>query len=284
MLPKAVLTQPRWAAPVAERAPSAQGEGRPLGGLRPAAGDHGKVRAAGLLDRPPAGQAIADDVAAGGEVALGQGRDLLLPEALDHRRQGLDRSARTATTRRPQPPRLALGGRLDRGDERRLARRPPAAPAAGALPAQIGVVDLDPARELGLVRCARLHRRHQLVLEQPGGRLPGAQPPCRGRTPGRASPGPISRGAADPFPPERRPSGGRGRAGTAPPGTVPRSRSAAGTPPRSAPSPSTAPPLIRSRREWPSPGSAIGGPQPTLRAHPLAPHHPKPARILARRG
>ena len=43
-------------------------------------------------------------------------------------------------------------------------------------PAQVGVVDLDPALELGLFGLARLHRRHQLVLEQPGGRLPGAEP------------------------------------------------------------------------------------------------------------
>ena len=43
-------------------------------------------------------------------------------------------------------------------------------------PPEIGVVDLDPAGELGLCGLARFHRRHQLVLEQPGGRLPCAQP------------------------------------------------------------------------------------------------------------
>src|SRR4030095_15193064 len=53
---------------------------------------------------------------------------------------------------------------------------PPAALAAGALPAEIGVVDLDPARKPGLLRLARLHRRHQLVLDQPSGRLAGAEP------------------------------------------------------------------------------------------------------------
>ena len=66
------------------------------------------------IDR--AGQAVGDDVAAGGEVALGQRRDLLLAEALDHRQ--------------PQPPGLALGRRLDRGHERGLAGGTAAALAA----------------------------------------------------------------------------------------------------------------------------------------------------------
>jgi hypothetical protein len=39
--------------------------------LRTAAGEHGEVAAAGLLDGRPAGQAISDDIAAGSEVALG---------------------------------------------------------------------------------------------------------------------------------------------------------------------------------------------------------------------
>jgi hypothetical protein len=133
------------------------------------------VAAAGLLDRRPAGQAIGHHVAAGGEVALGQLLDLLLAKAFDHRQA--------------QPPRLALGpsavpGRpllcrridraavdgLDRRHERDLAGRPPAALAARARAAEPmasasrghslrdridgfavdGVVDLDPACELGL--------------------------------------------------------------------------------------------------------------------------------------
>ena len=83
------------------------GEGHPFGGLRARAGNHGEVRAAGPLDRRPAGQAIGHHVAAGGEVALGQGLDLLPAKAFDDRQ--------------PQSARLALGGRLDRGHERRLA-------------------------------------------------------------------------------------------------------------------------------------------------------------------
>src|SRR4029453_4869172 len=60
-------------------------ERRPPGRLPAGAGDHREVVAAGLRDRRPAGQAVADDVAAGGEVALGGGLALLLAEALDHR-------------------------------------------------------------------------------------------------------------------------------------------------------------------------------------------------------
>ena len=137
-------------------------EGCPFGGLRATAGDHREVRAAGRLDRRPARQAVADHIAAGGEVALGERLDLALAEALD------DRQA--------QPPGLALRGRLDRRHERRLAGRAPAPLAARPRAAEIGVVDLDPTRELGLLRLARLHRRHQLVLDQPGGRLPRAEP------------------------------------------------------------------------------------------------------------
>ena len=134
----------------------------PLGGLRPGAGDHREVIAASRRDRRPTRQAVGDDVAAGGEVALGELLDLLLAEALDHRQ--------------PQPARLALGRGLHCGDERRLAGGTPAALAARARAAEIGVVDLDPTCELGLAGVALRHRRHQLVLDQPGGRLPRAEP------------------------------------------------------------------------------------------------------------
>src|SRR5512134_2079781 len=75
-------------------------ERRPLGRLPAGAGDHREVVAAGLRDRRPAGQAVADHVAASGEVTLGELLDLLLAEALDHGelepawlalRRGLDR-------------------------------------------------------------------------------------------------------------------------------------------------------------------------------------------------
>ena len=123
------------------------------------------MRAAGLLDRGPAGQAVGDHVAAGGEVALGQRLDLLLAEALDHCE--------------PQPPGLALGRRVSEAAAARtasLAGGTAARACRPRAPAEIGVVDLDPAGEPGLPGLARFHRRHQLVLEQPGGRLARAQP------------------------------------------------------------------------------------------------------------
>src|SRR5512134_1289301 len=91
-------------------------ERRPSGGPLARAGDHREVRAAGLFDRRPAGEAVADHVAAGREVALGELLDLPLAEALDHREL--------------EPARLAFGRGLDRGDDGGLARRPPAALAA----------------------------------------------------------------------------------------------------------------------------------------------------------
>src|SRR4249920_1211366 len=128
-------------------------ERRPARGPLAGTGRHREVLAAGLLDRRPAGQAVADDIAPGSEVSFGQPFHLLLAEALDHAQ--------------PQPPRPTLGRGLDRGDDRRLACGTAAALAARALAAEVGVVDLDPARELGLVSLARAHRPHQLVLDQP---------------------------------------------------------------------------------------------------------------------
>src|SRR3954452_21775709 len=139
-------------------------ERRPARGPLAGTGRHREVLAAGLLDRRPAGQAVADDIAPGGEVPLGQPLHLLLAEALDHAH--------------PQPPRPALGRGLDRGDDRRLARGTAAALAARALAAEVGVVDLDPARELRLGGLAHAHRQHQLVLDQPS-RLPLDPEPSR---------------------------------------------------------------------------------------------------------
>src|SRR6478735_5983107 len=121
--------------------------------------------AAGLLDRRPAGQTVADDIASSGEVLLCQPLHLLLAEAVDHAQ--------------PQPPGPPLGRRLDRSDDRRLARGTAAALAARALAAEIGVVDLDPSRELRLGRFPRRHRPHQLVLHQPSRALLHAEPPAQ---------------------------------------------------------------------------------------------------------
>src|SRR3954468_14052754 len=70
-------------------------ERRPARGPLAGAGRHREVLAAGLLDRRPAGQAVADDIAPGGKAPLAQPLHLLLAEALDHAQ--------------PQPPRPALG-------------------------------------------------------------------------------------------------------------------------------------------------------------------------------
>src|SRR6201985_3685722 len=59
--------------------------------------------------------------------------------------------------------------------ERRLARRTAAPLAAVALPAEIGVVDLDPPRQ-ALCGVPLHHRLHQLVLDLPGGGLGDAKP------------------------------------------------------------------------------------------------------------
>jgi hypothetical protein len=49
-------------------------------------------------------------------------------------------------------------------------------PAARALTAQVGVVDLDPAPQLGLFGFALGHRPHQLVLHEPSRGLPDPKP------------------------------------------------------------------------------------------------------------
>src|SRR4028119_2145885 len=94
-------------------------------------------------------------VSAGCQMALGQLLDLPLAEALDQAEL--------------EPFRPALGRGLDRRHEGLLASGAPAAFAARPLAAEIGVVDLDPAFELGLLGLACRHRPHQLVLHQPGG-------------------------------------------------------------------------------------------------------------------
>src|SRR5918997_6019056 len=113
------------------------------------------MRAAGLLDRGPTEQAVADNLAAGCQMALGQPLDLLLAETLNHAQ--------------PQPLGPALGRGLDRGHEGLLARSTPTALAARPLAAEVSIIDLNPAFELGLLGLAGTHRPHQLVLHQPGG-------------------------------------------------------------------------------------------------------------------
>ena len=87
---------------------------------------------------------------------LGATRDLALAEALDRRQFQLAWAP--------------LGTGRDRSHEGRLARRAAAPLAAGAHPAEIGVVHLDPPRKRRLPLAPR-HHRHDLVLHGPGRRL-----------------------------------------------------------------------------------------------------------------
>ncbi len=98
---------------------------------------------------------------AGGEARPGQLGDLGFAEALDHEQL--------------QAPRLAVEARFDRSDERCLAGRTAPTLAAAAHAAEISVVELDPAAHLRLAGVAFRHGGHQLLLHQPGGRLPHTQ-------------------------------------------------------------------------------------------------------------
>src|SRR5262245_45879170 len=103
-------------------------ERRPARGPLAGTGRHREVLAAGLLDRRPAGQAVADDITPGSEVSFGQPFHLLLAGALDHAQ--------------PQPPRPTMAVGLDRGDDCRLAGGTAAALAARALAAPIARISL----------------------------------------------------------------------------------------------------------------------------------------------
>lgn len=106
-----------------------------------------------------AAQAVGDD----GQRQAHAGGDELL-----HRLLG-ERSRRQACQVCP----AVLGG-LHRHDEGHLVLRAAAGLAAAALPAEIGVVDLDAAGELPLGLGQR-HGLQQLVLDEPGGAVAHAQ-------------------------------------------------------------------------------------------------------------
>src|SRR3981081_2194968 len=106
-------------------------EGRVQGGLATGSSDHRLVDAAGVADPSEAVQAVTDNGAGGLEIAPRQGRDFGTAETL-HAAQ-------------LQSDRFALWCGFDRRHDRRLARRAAAPLATVALPAEIGVVDLDPS-------------------------------------------------------------------------------------------------------------------------------------------
>src|SRR6516162_54271 len=136
-------------------------EGRVQGGLATGSSDDWLVDAASVADPRKAVQTVTDNGAGGVEIALRQGRDFGSAEALHAAQLQADW--------------LALWCGFDRRHNRHLARRTAAPLAAVALPAEIGVVDLDPSRQT-LCGVPLHHRLHELVLDLPGGGLGDAKP------------------------------------------------------------------------------------------------------------
>src|ERR1700758_3384397 len=108
-------------------------ESRVQGGLATGSSDDRLVDAAGVADPSEAVQAVTENGAGGMEIALRQGRDFGTTE--------------TVHAAQLQADWLALWGGFDCRHDRRLARRTGAPLAAVALPAEIGVVHLDPSRQ-----------------------------------------------------------------------------------------------------------------------------------------
>src|SRR6201984_3517354 len=108
-------------------------EGRVQGSLRTGSSDHRLVDAAGGADPREAAQAVTDNGASGMEIVLRQGRDFGTAETLHAAHLQADG--------------LTLWCVFARRHDRRLARRTAAPLSAVALPAEIGVVDLDPSRQ-----------------------------------------------------------------------------------------------------------------------------------------
>ena len=92
------------------------------------------------VERVPAAQAVGEDLASGGQPALGAARDLALAEALDRDQLDLARPA------------LGAGG--DRRHEGRLARRATAPLAAGARAAEVSIVHLQKSGSMMSARSA----------------------------------------------------------------------------------------------------------------------------------
>jgi hypothetical protein len=116
--------------------------------------------APGLGHGPEAGQAVADDRAGRIEATFGKNRNRVITEAGDPPQLQLHR--------------LALRRGFDGGDERRLTRGTSAALAAGALSAEVDVVQFNsPTQLLGGVTFH--HHLSQLMLDLPGGGLGHAE-------------------------------------------------------------------------------------------------------------
>src|SRR5262249_9177174 len=131
------------------------------GGLATGSSDDRLVDAAGVADPSEAAQAVTDNRAGGGGIALRPGRDFGPAETLHAAQLQADwLGPWVCVSRRPN---------------RWLARRTAAPLAAVALAAEIGVVDLDPSRQ-AFCGVPLHHRLHELVLDLPGGGLGDAKP------------------------------------------------------------------------------------------------------------
>ena len=144
------------------------------GGVDPFEGGHGDgpgsgaggyrmMRTAPRGDGGEAVEPVAENGRPRAQVALGHLGDLALAEALDAAQ--LDAHG------------LALRRGLDGDDERRLARRAPAALGPGTAAAEVGIVHLHPPgeRQFGV---ALEHGLHQFLLDLPGRGLGDAEPPA----------------------------------------------------------------------------------------------------------
>src|SRR5512133_4391612 len=106
------------------------------------------MRASGVGDAAETLKAVADDRAGRVEAALGKAGDRRCTEAGDPTQL--------------QSNRLSLGGCLDRDDKRRLAGSPSTPLAAGTLPTELRVLNLD-RRRASLGRVALGQGRPHLV-------------------------------------------------------------------------------------------------------------------------
>jgi hypothetical protein len=148
---------------VAERGVNPLERWRARGG-RPAARLDGLVGASGIGHAGEAGQAIADHLTRSIKVTLGEPR------------QGV--AGKTTDTAQFHADRLAIRGRLHRGDEGRLPRRPAPSLTTGAFAAKVGVVNLDtPGQFLGGI--ALHHDLFEFVLDFPSGGLAHAETPAK---------------------------------------------------------------------------------------------------------
>ena len=113
-------------------------EGRHAGGLPPGAGADRAMASDDPVERVPAAQAVGEDLASGGQPALGAARDLALAEALDRDQLDLARPALGGWWR-PPPRRASCPARHGPACRRRARRRgkhrpSPPAPTAACLP------------------------------------------------------------------------------------------------------------------------------------------------------